>query len=133
MKYLRKTEENEKGFTLIEAMISLFVISIGLLAITKMQISSIKGNAMAMSTLRAAIEVNSSSDYLQSLTYNSLSDGDTGTITSQDGRNTTTYKVSDVSLFSGQTYKTIEMVTKWRDSAGKDKEIKSTITKLPLY
>lgn len=134
MKYLRKTEENEKGFTLIEAMISLFVISIGLLAITKMQISSIKGNAMAMSTLRAALEINSTADYLQSLSYDSLAASEVPvTMTSQDGRITTTYTVADVSLFSGQTYKTIVMTTRWTNPSGNNLALRSNLTKLPLY
>ncbi len=133
MKHLIKTVNNTKGFTLIEAVISLFVISIGLLAITRMQIGSINGNAAAMDTLRAAVEMNANADLLLSRNSSALTDGDTITLTSPDGTNTTTYTVTDVTLFSGETYKSIDVVTTWNDRTGHQKSIQSTITKLPTY
>ncbi len=38
---------NEKGFTLIEIMVALFVFTIGILALNKMQVVAIRGNANA--------------------------------------------------------------------------------------
>lgn len=133
MKHLIHIVNDTRGFTLIEAMISLFVISIGLLAITRMQIGSINGNAAAMNTLRAAVEMNANADLLLSRNSSALTDGDTITLTSPDGTNTTTYTVTDVTLFSGETYKSIDVVTTWNDRTGHPKSIKSTITKLPTY
>lgn len=133
MKHLMKTVSDTRGFTLIEAMISLFVISIGLLAITRMQIGSINGNAAAMNTLRASVEMNANADLLQSMSSTDLADGATVTLTSPDGTNTTTYTVTDVTLFSGETYKSIDVVTTWNDRTGHQKNIQSTITKLPIY
>ena len=133
MKHLIKTVNDTRGFTLIEAMISLFVISIGLLAITRMQIGSINGNATAMDTLRASVEMNANADLLQSMDSTDLADGDTVTLTSPDGTKTTTYTVTDVTLFSGETYKSIDVATTWNDRTGHQKSIQSTITKLPTY
>ncbi len=39
------TKNRVQGFTLIELMVALFILSIGLLAMAKMQMSSIQGNA----------------------------------------------------------------------------------------
>lgn len=133
MKHLIKTVNDTRGFTLIEAMISLFVISIGLLAITRMQIGSINGNAAAMGTLRASVEMNANADLLQSMNSTNLPDGTTATRTSPDGSTTTTYTVNDVTLFSGETYKSIDVVTTWTDRTGLQKTMQSTITKLPIY
>lgn len=133
MKHLIKTVRGTKGFTLIEAMISLFVISIGLLAITQMQIGSINGNTTAMNTLKAAVEINANADFFQSMNSTTLPDGTTNTITSPDGTCSTTYTVTDVTLFSGEIYKSINVVTKWNDATGKQKTMQTTMTKLPIY
>lgn len=39
-----KTNNRKQGFTLIELMVALFILSIGLLAMAKMQMSAIQGN-----------------------------------------------------------------------------------------
>lgn len=130
MPYDLKSLRNAKGFTLIEAMISLFLISIGLMAITRMQIGSINGNASAMNTLQAAVESTAQSELIQSMNINNLVDGSTVTTTSPNGNYTTTYTVNNVTLYSGQVYRSIVMNTTWTDARGNAKNIQSTITKL---
>lgn len=127
-----KTMNGTKGFTLIEAMISLLVISIGLMAITRMQIASIRGNAAAMNTLQASSESTAQAEMFQSMSFTAseLQNGTTDTITSPSGKYNTTYTVTDVTLYSGQTYKTIVLNTIWTDSNGKTKNIPTTLTKL---
>ena len=130
MPYDLKSLRNAKGFTLIEAMISLFLISIGLMAITRMQIGSINGNASAMNTLQAAVESTAQSELIQSMNINNLVDGSTITTTSPNGNYTTTYTVNNVTLYSGQVYRSFVMNTTWTDARGNAKNIQSTITKL---
>lgn len=122
---------NSKGFTLLEAMIGLFVISIGLLAITRMQITSINGNASAMGTMQATAETNSQAELLQSMNFDDLTAGDHEPQTSPDGRITTTMTVTDVPLFDNNTYKSIDLVTTWIDKSGNHVSMHSTITKTP--
>lgn len=43
----RKVYLNNQGFTLIEALMAMFVLAIGILAVNTMQISSMRGNATA--------------------------------------------------------------------------------------
>jgi len=121
---------NQKGFTMIEAMISLCVISIGLLAITRMQISSINGNTTAMNTLRATIESSANSELFMSQNFNNLLGGTTVPVTSSDGRYQTNYTVTNVTLYSGIVYQSINVTTTWSE-AGHSKNLQTTITKLP--
>jgi type IV pilus assembly protein PilV len=44
---MRAKLETDKGFTLIEVLIAITVLTIGLLAVSTMQVSSIRGNAFA--------------------------------------------------------------------------------------
>jgi len=45
--YMNRSNLNQDGFSLVEALIALFVLSIGILALTAMQTVAIKGNAGA--------------------------------------------------------------------------------------
>lgn len=123
--------DNSKGFTLIEAIIGLFIISIGLLAITRMQITSITGNASAMGTMQATAETNTQAELLQSMNFDDLTAGDHTPQTSPDGRITTTMTVTDVPLFDNNTYKSIALVTTWTDKSGHQISTHSTLTKTP--
>jgi type IV pilus assembly protein PilV len=42
-----KKGHNEKGFTLLEVIVSISILTIGLLAVASMQVSAIKGNTLA--------------------------------------------------------------------------------------
>ena len=50
----RKKNKNERGYTLIEVLITMAVLSIGILGVSAMQISSINGNASARGVTEAA-------------------------------------------------------------------------------
>lgn len=123
--------DNTKGFTLLEAMIGLFFISIGLMAITRMQIASINGNASAMSTMMATAETNYHSEILLSTNFDTLTPDTPQTEQSPDGKYTTTYTVTDVPIFDNNMIKSIAVVTTWTDSKGNPVSIHSTITKTP--
>jgi prepilin-type N-terminal cleavage/methylation domain-containing protein len=121
------TKPNDKGFTLIEAMICLFVISIGLLAVTRMQVASIDGNVDAMNRMNSVMQARNSSDMMISYNFNNnvLLDGTsnsvvpntntslTSTTHADNGSGyTTTYTVSDVRISSDNTLKMITMTTR---------------------
>lgn len=47
MKTIFKNERSEKGFTLLEVMIAIFILTFGILVVASMQTSSIHGNSVA--------------------------------------------------------------------------------------
>ena len=49
-----KTHQNNEGFTLIEAVIAIAVLSIGILALNTMQSTTIRGNAQAQAITEAS-------------------------------------------------------------------------------
>ena len=121
---------NSKGFTLIEAMISILVISIGLLAITRMQISSINGNATAMNTMRATYATTALADNLLGLSYEDPLVANGTDTPSTEGIYALRYQVRDVQLYNGQTIKSIALTTQWTEN-GQAKIYQNTITKIP--
>ena len=57
------------GFTLIEALIAIFVFTVGILATVSMQISSLEGNNLARSNTEAAAVAASVVEELRALTH----------------------------------------------------------------
>ena len=76
---------NNKGFTLIEALVALFVLTIGILTLNKMQITSIRGNANASGITSSSNWAAAQIEQLLRLNYDDplLDDGD-GDGTDQD-------------------------------------------------
>ena len=86
---------NEKGFTLIEALIALAIFSIGILGVASMQITAIKSNTIArLQTESAALAVDRM-ERLHKLTYtdSDLDNGTHGPI--KDGGYRITWNVSN--------------------------------------
>ena len=127
---MHRSLNNSKGFTLIEAMISILVISIGLLAITRMQISSINGNATAMNTMRATYATTALADRLLGLSYDDALVANGTDTPSTEGIYALRYQVRDVRLYNGQTMKSIALTTQWTEK-GQAKIYQNTITKIP--
>jgi type IV pilus assembly protein PilV len=72
------SQRQEKGFTLLEVMIALFILAFGLLAIATMQATAIKSNSQAMGLTEAA---NLAQDRMEKLinlfyTHDDLNDTD---------------------------------------------------------
>ncbi len=55
-----KNNNNQDGFTLIEVMIAIFILTIGILGAAAMQVASIDGNSTAtiLPKLRPGVEIN---------------------------------------------------------------------------
>lgn len=63
---------NEKGFTIIEALIGLAIFSIGLLAIATLTISSISGNATARRVMESSSLASDRIEKLMAVPYEDL-------------------------------------------------------------
>lgn len=68
---------NASGFTLIEVMIALVILSVGILGAASMQISAIKGNGMANKITEASMVASDRAERLLALNFSSsdLKDG----------------------------------------------------------
>jgi prepilin-type N-terminal cleavage/methylation domain-containing protein len=64
-----KKIRNDKGYTLIEMLIAIAILSVGLLAVATMQISSIRVNDTARKMTRRATVAQDRLEYLMSLGY----------------------------------------------------------------
>jgi len=97
-----------KGFSLIEALIALFVISVGFLALGTMQIGAIKANTQAQSRTVAAALGQSQLDFLRTLPLDdSLLKNDNGSDLLDDGfinSNNPDEQLQDVQGPNGQTF-----------------------------
>ena len=68
-------ELNKKGFTLIEVLVGLILLAIGLLAIAKMQILSIRGNFFSHYLTQASYVAQDRLEFLDNLPYAQLQAG----------------------------------------------------------
>jgi type IV pilus assembly protein PilV len=64
-----KVHKDEKGFTLVEIMVAVCVLSIGLLAIASMQLGAVSANARAIDTSEASTVAELQMETLLSLQY----------------------------------------------------------------
>lgn len=53
MKVLKKIMRQTRGFTIVEVMVAIFILSVGLLAAATMQVSAIRGNQMGNDVTQA--------------------------------------------------------------------------------
>jgi type IV pilus modification protein PilV len=74
---LGKKGHNEKGFTLLEVIVAISVLTIGLLAVASMQVSAIRGNASAYGMTEATSWATDQLEKLMVLPYEHASLQDT--------------------------------------------------------
>lgn len=94
-----KNLANAKGFTLIEVLVGLIILSIGLLGIAGMQITSVKGNSFSNNLTQASFVAQDRLEHLKNLP-----------ITNPIFASTQTYNESAVNI-SGQTFNRSYRVT----------------------
>ena len=81
----KRIKKNQNGFTLIEIMIAVTVLTIGILAIAKMQLSAVKGNSYASGLTEASTLAQDKMEELMSLAYDDSDlDDDDGDGTGRD-------------------------------------------------
>jgi prepilin-type N-terminal cleavage/methylation domain-containing protein len=131
--HLNDLTHDNRGFTLIEAMLCILVVSVGLLAVSKMQIGSMKGNRYALNSTEATLIQAGATEKLMSMSYTkaaelNIADGVVQTF-SEVGPFTTTYTITTLPLYkSDETYKRIVLSTTWTASDGVPHAVTKTIS-----
>lgn len=92
MKKIQSVLSREEGFTLIEVLIAMVILSIGIIALTSMQTTGIKGNATANILTTGGTWAADSVERVFAMDYADLTSGST---TSTNGKYTTTWNVTD--------------------------------------
>ncbi|WP_300460937.1 prepilin-type N-terminal cleavage/methylation domain-containing protein [Desulfobacula sp.] len=97
----RKQNQNDNGFTIIEVLIAMVILTIGILGIAKMQITAIKGNASARELTNTVVQTTKQIEMLLLLPYDHA-DLVAGTHTgmTQEG-DTISWEVSDDTPVNG--------------------------------
>ncbi len=70
-----KTVKNEDGFSLLEVLLAVAIFSIGMLALSAMQISSIQGNDLAMDSTQAIILASDRLERIRAMDFDTIDDG----------------------------------------------------------
>jgi type IV pilus modification protein PilV len=113
---------NPKGFTLIEVLVGLIILSIGLLGIAGMQITSVKGNSFSNHITQASYVAQDRIEFLKniSMTSDLLKEGNhndgTATIAGTDFNRS--YKVTFEKLDG--SFRKIAYKVKWFDGVSHD-------------
>lgn len=92
MKKNTQIASNNRGFTLIEVLVAMVILSIGIIALTSMQTTGIKGNATANILTTGGTWAADSVERIFAMEYNDLKDT---TSTSVDGHYSTNWEVTD--------------------------------------
>lgn len=104
---------NEGGFSLIEVLISLTILSVGLLAVAGMQITSIKGNFSSGNVTNATVLAQSKLEDLKNLSYtdSNLTSGQHSEGAISGSVFSMSYDVVDLT----STMKAITVIVQWKD------------------
>ena len=104
---------NERGFSLIELLISLTILSVGLLAVGRMQITSIKGNFSSGNVTNATVLAQSKLEELKRLSYtdSNLMSGQHSDGAMSGSIFSMFYDVADIT----STMKTVTVTVRWTD------------------
>jgi prepilin-type N-terminal cleavage/methylation domain-containing protein len=104
---------NEVGFSLIEVLISLTILSVGLLAVAGMQITSIKGNFSSGNVTNATVLAQSKLEDLKSLSYtdSNITSGQHSEGAISGSIFSMFYDVADIT----STMKAITVTVRWKD------------------
>ena len=124
--------DNNAGFTLIEMMLCICLISIGLLAVSQMQVGSMKGNQKSTRMIMANLESIAAADLILGKNFNAaeLANNYTDTLPSSPGISIE-YTVTDIAPYgSADVYHSILLTTSWSDNDGTH-NIQRILTMLP--
>jgi len=134
-KHYRQQRGSDDGFTLIEVLIAISILSIGVLAVGMMQISSIKGNKTALDISEASFLAESELERLLSIPFGDVTDDNLdgsgglddntsgtadGNTTSSDGKYTILWNVAN--SFPETNTQTIKVIVIW-DYKGNSKSL----------
>jgi type IV pilus assembly protein PilV len=119
-----RRSKDERGFTLLEVMIALVVLSIGLLGLASLQIMAIKGNSFGQQMTVASTLAQNQLEQLRR-TSGALADGN-DTVTDQNGITyTRTWTVTPNTPQQGAT--TVLITISWTGPTGEGSEAARSI------
>lgn len=104
---------DKKGFTLVEVMIALFIFSIGILGLTKMQITGIQTNDIAGKYTEGSSWGVAQIETLMATAYDNAALDDNATGTDTDGIYTMNWTVTENDPVSN--VKRINIIVTWKD------------------
>ena len=106
--------KREKGFTLLEVIVAISILSFGLLAIASMQISAMRGNSFAGGVTEGTTWAGDQVERLMALPYDHDDlDQDQNPHQATEGRYTIVWNVAEDAVFNNT--KTIEVTVTWMD------------------
>ena len=106
----RLTKAKESGFTLLELIIAISILTVGLLAVASMQMAAITGNAKAFALTEATTLAQDSLEGLMAVAYDNQTSGTTSFKTA-DGYTVT----SMVTPIAGVSAFLLTVTTTWDD------------------
>ena len=119
---------HKEGFTLIEVMITMVVLSIGLVALAGIQISAIKGNAFSRRMTTAVSVAEQTIEQIKNSPYDNVQSQSTTQVTAANMNFNSQVNVTNTTPTNG---KRVEVTVSWSDS-GKSHDVRlSTIISPP--
>ena len=123
---------NPRGYTLLEVMIAMVILSVGILATSKLQISFMQSNTKSITITEGSAQVQTKIEELINLPYASLANGNDIVQVGGDGRiYNFTWAVTPDSPFIGTS--TIDVLVAWNDENQVARNVTYTFTKTDLY
>jgi type IV pilus assembly protein PilV len=109
-----RNRSNEQGFTLLEMIFAISILTVGILGVASMQVASIRGNAFSIGTTEATTRAADHIEKLMDLTYsdNDLDQSQNPHQVTQ-GRYTITWNVSDDAVIADT--KTVNVIVAWKE------------------
>ena len=120
----------EEGFTLIEIMITLVILSIGLLALAGLQISAIKGNSFSRRMTTAVIMAEQTIEQIRSTPYSNIQSQSSSQVVASNMNFHRQVDVTDNTGPSSNT-KTVQVTVTWVDGGKSYSVPVSTLISLP--
>jgi len=103
----------EEGFTLIELMIALLILSIGLVALAGLQISAIKGNAFSRRITTAVSVAEQTIEQIKSTPYNNIQSQPLSQVTASNMNFSRQVSVADNAPLPSM--KTVQVTVTWSE------------------
>jgi len=122
------------GFTLLECLTALVILSIGLLALARLQISGLQGNALSRDTLTAVSIAEEKTEQLKNTPFVNIQAESATQVTVSNRNFTKAVTVTDDTPdgLTGTT-KTVRVIVSWQDSKRKTHTVQiATIIAQPL-
>ena len=119
---------HKEGFTLIEVMITMVVLSIGLVALAGIQISAIKGNSFSRRMTTAVSVAEQTIEQIKNTQYDNVQSQSSTQVTAANMKFNSQVNVTNTPPTNG---KRVEVTVSWSDS-GKSHDVRlSTIISPP--